>query len=206
MITLIDAFVSFWYLSLFWVCLWYPTGITRGKNNLPGYYYVGQGPQTTFPVWVLPSAATWGSHYFGNTRVLLGCYPTQNGSSSQNYFVGSVGWTCLHLDKLICKHCRDKNCCSFASQSYISFIIWDHGKESTPVLFMFLDAILTELQNHNLGSYLQSFKIMTYRASKSQSWVTLPIESTVAIPVLYAMFFFGQFCDIAKVAIIHRTI
>jgi hypothetical protein len=65
---------------------------------------------------------------------------------------------------------------------------------------------LPELQNHNLGSYLQSFKIVTYRASKSQSWVTLPIESTVAIPVMYAMFFFGQFCDVAKVAIIQRTI
>jgi hypothetical protein len=84
--------------------------------------------------------------------------------------LGTVRWTCL-----ICKHCRDKNCCSFVvSHIYISFIISDHGaKSSTQVLFMFLHAILTELQNHNLGSYLQSFKIVTYRASKSPSWVIL---------------------------------
>jgi hypothetical protein len=54
-----------------------PGGYHKGNFfNLPGYY-VGLGPQTTFPVWVLPSAATWvvGALYFGNTQVLLGCYP-----------------------------------------------------------------------------------------------------------------------------------
>jgi hypothetical protein len=95
----------------FWVCLWYPTGITRDKN-LPGYDMWDKVLQTTLPVWVLPSAGVpllW-EHPAPPGVLIL----TQNGSSSQNYFLRTVGWTCLHLDKLICKHCRDKNCCSFA--------------------------------------------------------------------------------------------
>jgi hypothetical protein len=125
----------------------------------------GQDPQTTFPVWVLPSAATLGGP--PGVLSLHKMAPVARSISWGQWDERAWTWTCLSANIVETKT-------AVPLQSVIYLVHYsDHGTESTQVLFMFLHAILTELQNHNLGSYLQSFKIVTYRASKSQSWVIL---------------------------------
>lgn len=153
------------FLGLFVI----PNAYHKGKKKIcQAIYYVGQGPQTTFPVWVLPSAATSGSHYFGNTRVLLGCYPTQNGFSSQR----TISWGQW-----------DERACTWTSWS--ANIV--ETKTAVPLQVSHIYRSLFEIMAQKAPKcsscfymqYLQSFKItilghtyrasncVTYRASKS---------------------------------------
>jgi hypothetical protein len=107
----------------------------------------GQDPQTTFPVWVLPSAATLGGP--PGVLSLHKMAPVARSISWGQWDERAWTWTCLSANIVETKT-------AVPLQSVIYLVHYsDHGTESTQVLFMFLHAILTELQNHNLGSYFQ---------------------------------------------------
>ncbi len=158
------VFVSFWYLSLFWVCLWYPAGITRGEKNSARLLCGTRSSDN------IPSVGP----YFGNTWVLLGVILHKLAPVARTISWCQWGWTCLHLDKLICKHCRDKNCCSFAVghiyRSLFQIMAQKAPKYSSCFYMQYLQSFkltilghtyrasrlwLTELQTHTLGSYFQ---------------------------------------------------
>jgi hypothetical protein len=74
MTTLMDAFVSFWYLSLFFGFVCDTQRVSQGTKICQVIICVGQGPSDHIPS-VGPSLSCHlgGGPYFGNTQVLLGC-------------------------------------------------------------------------------------------------------------------------------------
>jgi len=153
-----------------------PSGYHKGKKDLPGYC-VGQGPQTTFPVWVLPSAATSGGPL--GVLSLHKMAPVARSISWGQWDERAWTWTSLSANIV-----ETKTAVPLQSVVYIVhyFRSWHRNHPSAFHVSTCNTyrasksqswAILTELQNHNLGSYLQSFKIVTYRASKPQSWAIL---------------------------------